>query len=173
LDPTAVIIEEFALRRRRVRFDLALISNILHGYEIKSDLDSLVRLPRQVAVYNDIFDRATLVVGERYAKRAVRSVPRWWEILVATTRASGTELHRLRKGVANPKRSARALAELLWADDALRLIETRRGTRRYRYEPRVVLWKLVSETYTLEEIASAVRHMLKARREIGSGVRYS
>jgi hypothetical protein len=173
LDPTAVIIEEFGLRRRRVRFDLALVSSVLHGYEIKSDRDSLRRLAGQVAVYNDVFDRATLVVGERYAKHVFKNVPAWWEVLLASRGTTGTELHRLREGSRNPNRSARALAELLWAQDAMRLFEKRRGSRGYKSKPRAVLWDLVSEIYSLDEIASEVRNLLKARKEIGSAVRYS
>ena len=56
-----VLIEELGLRRSHVRVDLAVVNGSLHGFEIKSDRDSLRRLARQVDLYSQVLDRATLV----------------------------------------------------------------------------------------------------------------
>ena len=167
-NPTAVVIEELELRRKQVRFDIALVSGLLHGYEIKSDRDSLRRLGRQVAVYSEVFDRATLVVGSRYVKNAVDVVPAWWEVIAVHLSGSVGRLTRLRAGRRNPARSVRSLVELLWAEDALRLLEARGGARGYRGKPREALWDRVCEIYSLGEIAAEVRRQLKARTRIGS-----
>src|SRR5262249_26817602 len=57
-----VLIEELGLCRGRVRVDVAVVNGLLHGYEIKSDRDSLRRLAGQVEVYGKVLDRATLVI---------------------------------------------------------------------------------------------------------------
>ena len=46
-----VVIEELGLCRGQVRVDVAVVNGLLHGYEIKSDRDSLRRLGVQVEVY--------------------------------------------------------------------------------------------------------------------------
>ena len=43
-----VLIEELGLRRGKVRVDLTVVNGSLHGFEIKSDRDSLRRLAAQV-----------------------------------------------------------------------------------------------------------------------------
>src|SRR5690349_11086244 len=51
-DKDTVLLEELGLSRGHVRVDIALVNGRLHGYEIKSDLDSLRRLSRQVELYS-------------------------------------------------------------------------------------------------------------------------
>src|SRR3990170_1714739 len=69
-DADTVLIEELGLRRGQVRIDIAVVNGLLHGYEIKSDRDSLRRLGTQVAIYGKVLDQATLVVGDRFRAEA-------------------------------------------------------------------------------------------------------
>lgn len=78
-DDDVALLEELGLCRGEVRVDVTLVNGTLHGYEIKSDRDSLRRLVRQVALYSAVLDRATLVVGERHLLDAANVVPSWWE----------------------------------------------------------------------------------------------
>lgn len=77
------IFEEFGVRHGTVRIDLAIINGVMHGYEIKSDRDTLSRLPEQMNKYNAVFDKITLVVGKRHLYNAINIVPDWWGIVVA------------------------------------------------------------------------------------------
>ena len=63
-DEKVRIIEEFGVQHGTARVDIAVINGIIHGYEIKSDQDTLRRLPRQMGVFNLVFDKITLVVGK-------------------------------------------------------------------------------------------------------------
>src|SRR5439155_10222560 len=69
-DANTLVLDELGLRHGACRVDIAVVNGYLHGYEIKSDSDTLDRLPAQVAVYNLVLDRATLVVGERHLQKA-------------------------------------------------------------------------------------------------------
>jgi hypothetical protein len=159
-----VLIEELGLLRRRVRVDIAVVGDLIHGYEIKSDRDTLRRLPRQVMVYGEICDRATLVVGARFVEDALEILPSWWGVFAVLSGKSGiNRLVRRRASRPNPARSARSLAEFLWMEEALRLLEARGGVRGYRGKPRSVLWDRICDLYTVDEIASEVRLRLKAR----------
>ena len=159
------LLEELGLCRGEVRVDVTLVNGSLHGYEIKSDRDSLRRLARQVAVYSAVLDLATLVVGQRHAEAAVALVPPWWQILVAQVTPTGLCLVELRPGTVNEHRQRRALVELLWLDEALALLAARNASRGFRRKPRPVVWDRVCEIYDVDEIATEVRERLKARPE--------
>ena len=158
-----VFVEELGLCRGQVRVDLSIVNGLLHGYEIKSDRDSLRRLSGQVELYGKVFDRATLVVGERHLDEALDYVPHWWGILLARQSTKGLQLKPLRPSRSNPKKDARALVELLWLKDALALLKKRNAIRGFRGKARWIVWDRVCEVCSLSEIASAVRTRLKAR----------
>jgi len=69
----ALLIEEFAIYGGSNRADLAALNGISHGYEIKSDRDTLSRLPDQVSAYGAVFERATLVSAARTFPRRGKS----------------------------------------------------------------------------------------------------
>lgn len=162
-DPSTVLVEELGLCRGQVRVDLAVVNGILHGYEIKSDRDSLRRLGGQVDFYGRVLDRATLVVGTRHHDEVLDLVPEWWGVLLAQSRPQGLRLKTVRRGRKNPSRDPRALAELLWLDDALSLLEQRDAARGVRGKPRRPVLDKVCDRFKVEEIAAAVRSHLKAR----------
>lgn len=157
-----VLIEELGLCRGRVRVDLAVVNGSLHGFEIKSDRDSLKRLATQVDLYSQVLDRATLVVGERFAPLATSLVPEWWGVVRVSSKPTGLRFTTLRRSRLNPQRNARMLAELLWSGQALALLEEHGAARGMRGKPRRVLWDRVCECLSVGEIAAAVRDRLKA-----------
>jgi len=57
---------------------------IFHGFEIKSDVDSLARLSTQVKGYGLVLDLCTIVTGARHEARAAAMVPAWWGLWRAT-----------------------------------------------------------------------------------------
>lgn len=162
-DPDTVVLEELGICRAQVRVDLAVVNGFLHGYEIKSDRDSLRRLSVQVAFYGRVLDRATLVVGHTHLDEATDLVPDWWEILLICPAGDGMRFKPIRRARRNFRRDPRALVELLWLDQALALLDHRDAARGVRGKPRRVVWDRVCECLNIEEIAAAVRFHLKAR----------
>ena len=65
VEPDTTVIYELGLCQGSARVDLAVIDGQLHGYEIKSERDSLRRLRAQADLYNKVFDRVTLVCTEK------------------------------------------------------------------------------------------------------------
>jgi hypothetical protein len=82
-DAETLILQELGLRHGAAHVDVAVVNGLLHGYELKSDSDSLGRLARQALVYGSVLDRVTLVVGRRHVEEAVGMVPAWWGVQVA------------------------------------------------------------------------------------------
>lgn len=158
-----VILDELGICRGLARVDVAVVNGIVHGYEIKSDRDSLRRLAAQADLYGRVLDRATLVVGERHLDEALEVVPAWWGVLRVGSTASGPRLVRHRRGDLNLRRDARALVEFLWLEDAMALLERRDETRGVRGMSRRFVWDRICERIDMEEIDAAVRSQLKAR----------
>ena len=162
-----VVVQELGLRRSDAIVDVAVVNGSLHGYEIKSDADTLRRLARQVKVYGQILDRATLVVGRQHLVAARRMVPRWWGLIVVDAGHRGAALLSVRGNRENPARDARSLAELLWLDEARELLAARGALRGFRDKPRPAVWDRLCEVYSLDEVAAEVRARLKARAAAG------
>ena len=108
----SVVVEELGLCRGQVRVDLAVVNGSLHGYEIKSDRDSLDRLAGQADVYSKVLDQVTLVVGERHLAHAMDRVPAWWGVTRVDDTAGGPELHLVRAEGENPALDRRALVDM-------------------------------------------------------------
>ena len=51
-----MILDELGICRGRVRIDLTVVNGLLHGYEIKSERDTLARLETQA----DLYGRASI-----------------------------------------------------------------------------------------------------------------
>jgi hypothetical protein len=160
----SVLIEELGFCRGQVRIDLAVVNGRIHGYEIKSDRDTLERLDRQLEIYNRVLDHATLVIGERHLDSAKALVPSWWGLLRIEASRQGARFTTVRRGRRNPYRNARTLAELLWRDEALNLLEKKNAARGVRSKPRFAIWNRLCEYFDVDEIAAEVRRCLKARQ---------
>lgn len=163
-EPDTVLIEELGVCRGQARIDLAVVNGHLHGYEIKSERDSLRRLPAQIDFYARVLDRATLVVDGRRLENALAIVPAWWGVLRVDARSTGLVFAEARQGRFNPLRDARSLVELLWLDDAIELLEQRGAARGVRGKARQMVWDRICERLTIDEIAEAVRNHVRARK---------
>lgn len=64
LDPDCLVVDEFSISLGASRADIAVINGVIHGYELKSEYDSLERLPLQIKHYSSVMDKVTLVVAE-------------------------------------------------------------------------------------------------------------
>lgn len=79
-DPDTHIINELGISNGESRVDVAVVNGIIHGYEIKSDVDTLERLPRQMLYYNKLVQRMTIVSSRKYYQATRETVPKWWRI---------------------------------------------------------------------------------------------
>lgn len=158
-----VAVEELGICRGKARIDLAVVNGELHGYEIKSERDSLRRLPGQVEFYGRVVDRATLVVGRRLVSSALEVLPQWWGVLEIRPSARGCSFKCVRQGKRNPSQDPRALVELLWLDIAMAHLEQRGAAKGVRCKPRQLVWDRFCQAFSPEEVGTLVRLHLKAR----------
>lgn len=162
----AMIIEELGLRHGAARIDVAVIDSALHGFEIKSDRDSLNRLTRQMQVYNAVLDRITLVTGHRLLDRALARVPIWWGIQLAELGDDGVvRLVDVREAQDNPLRDVLAATKLLWKDEALVLLQEIHAADGFLYKPRALIYQRLAEHADPVWLCGRIREQLRCRRE--------
>lgn len=159
-----VLIEEFGICRGQSRVDLVVVNSVVHGYEIKSNRDSMRRLESQVERYNKVLERATIVVGDRHLNAALDIIPNWWGVLLYRDSPKKSKFKVVRRSKKNPQIDSRSLVELLWLDEAIGFLQERSAAQGIRGEPRRVVWDRISECFKLREIADKVRSQLKARK---------
>jgi hypothetical protein len=161
----AQIVEEMGLCHGAVRADLAVVTGSLKGYEIKSERDSLARLPNQAKAYNKVFDTVTIVVADQHLATVSCMIPAWWGIEVATSnKTSLIQISTIRKEDENPSVDPMALVELLWRDEVLALLGQLYPAKNLTYEPRRVLWQILVSAASLSELKKVVRDCLKSRK---------
>jgi hypothetical protein len=164
-DPEAVVIEELGLNHGAVRVDMAVVNRVIHGYELKSDRDTLNRLPEQAKIYNSVLDRITLVVAKNHLCNAIKLVPDWWGIILAKPSANDdrVSLVTLRDAEENPEKQKVAIASLLWRDEALQLLEEVGEAKGVRSKPRRFLYERLASVLDDVSLRAKVRKCLLTR----------
>lgn len=121
----SAIIPELSLSNTGTRADVTLVNGVLHGYELKGDLDNLTRLPRQIDGYNSIFDKITIVVGKKHLLHTVQTVPEWWGIVLAKAITSNRNpsLIELRKPSKNTLQDLKTVVDLLWKSEIVEILK--------------------------------------------------
>ena len=162
-DANTRIVEEMGVWAGSVRVDVAVINGELSGYELKSDRDTLARLPLQADIYSRVFDKMYLVVGERHAPKARRIVPRWWGVIVAKSRNGAVTLSEVREAKANPAPESFLVSQLMWKEEALAVLELHGLAKGWRSKTADAIHRHLSESLSSEQLSDAVRSALKAR----------
>ena len=163
-DPTALIIDELVVCKGVSRVDVAVINGKLHGYEIKSEQDTLERLPMQIKSYNKVFDTMTVVVSEKHLKKVSEIVPEWWGIKVVIHNKKSLRLKTIRRDKSNKKVDPFCLAQLLWREEAIDILEKYNLIDGLKYQPRKVLWEKLSPSIPIKDLKNEVREKIKNRK---------
>jgi hypothetical protein len=157
------IVEEMGIWSGSVRIDIAVINGELCGFELKSDRDTLQRLPLQSQIYSHVFDRVDLVVGERHAKKAEEQIPAWWGVQIASVVDGSVRLHERRSGQSNPNPNPYLIAQLLWKTEAIQILEERGLAKGWRAKRIKLIHQRLAVELPLSDLKDQVRAALKAR----------
>ncbi len=170
-DSETMILEELGLKHGRTRIDLVVINDRLHGYEIKSDRDTLKRLTEQINIYSSIMDRVTLVVGYRHAYDALKMVPEWWGVRLAEKdKENGiVVLTDARQPTDNPGVDMNAIVSLLWRNEALNILEDIGESKGVRSKTRTDIYGRLVQVIEPRHLCAMVRRQLKSRKDWRSG----
>jgi hypothetical protein len=159
----ARLVEEMGVWSGSVRIDIALINGSLSGYELKSDSDTLERLPRQLAIYGRVFDYLHLVVGKRHAEKARALLPDWWGVRVAVQCRTGVQLVPYREPSLNPAPDPYLIAEMLSKEEAIGVLERFNLDKGWRSKKVRLIHERLARELRLQTLKDEVRAVLKAR----------
>lgn len=162
-DQETKIVNEMGVLHGQSRIDVAVINGIIHGYEIKSESDTLDRLPDQIKSYNLVFDRMTIVVQRNYLKEVRALIPKWWGIFLITRRKGNINIREVRKGRLNPNIDPLALSNLLWREEALDILKEKGLHKGYLSKPRREIYQRLVEYIGIEELKHHVSKQLRSR----------
>jgi hypothetical protein len=156
LGPDAAALHEVALGTTS-RVDLVVVSSTLHAYEIKSDGDSLRRLPLQADSISAAFPYATLLCTQRHVERAKGILPPWWGIAVGWIEDGRVVCAEHQPARLNPSIDPNAASRLIWRTEALRLLERHQLDHGLWAATRPVLWDRIAAQVPLGDIVAGMR----------------
>ena len=160
----AQIIEELGVQHGTARIDIAIVNGTMHGYEIKSDRDTLHRLPEQVEEFNAIFDKITLVVGKRHLYQAMHIIPDWWGVTMAKVDVDkGVFFQTIREAETNQNQKGISSARLLWRSEALNILEEQNEAAGVRCKPRESVYEKLAGVLDTDTLMKQVSSLLISR----------
>lgn len=162
-EPDALIIDELGICQGESRVDLAVVNGSLNGFEIKSNQDTLGRLPRQLDYYNRCFDFMTIVVGRKHLSEARQIVPQWWGITEAVSDESETILKVRRKPKQNKSICIKSIVQFLWKEEAILTLQKLGFSTGLRSKKREELWSILIESTSIQELSLHIREIIKER----------
>ncbi|WP_326513719.1 sce7726 family protein [Clostridium intestinale] len=162
-DKSTIIVDELNLCQGDARIDVAVINGSIHGYEIKSESDNLLRLPKQILTYSKVMDYMTLVVSDSHYEKAKDILPEWWGIKVVINKERSIEIRERKKPKKNKYVDSFSLVQLLWKDEALDILKEKKLDRGFRSKSRLEMWEQLAKTVPIDDLKEAVREKLKSR----------
>lgn len=163
-DLNTFVVDELGLKNGQIRADIAVLNGKLIGYEIKTENDSLLRLPAQVEAYNEVFEQAYLIVSKNHLQKAIETIPNWWGIYTITSLGENEfSFSYYRKAKSNKQLNSFSLAQLLWKDEALEVanvfLRHNIKTKTSKHE----VYDVISGTCSRKKLSKIVIGYLKQR----------
>ena len=163
-DIDTLVVDELGLKNGEIRADIAVLNGKLVGYEIKTENDTLSRLPSQVQAYSEVFDQAFLIVSKNHLKKAIAAIPNWWGVYTINSEPENQfsfSCHR--KAKINKNQVSFSLAQLLWKAEAL---EVANVCLRHNIKPKTSkheVYEVISGTCSTRKLSKIVIQYLKQR----------
>ncbi|OQY72390.1 MAG: hypothetical protein B6D44_10210 [Ignavibacteriales bacterium UTCHB2] len=158
-----IIVDEFELCSGLARVDLAVINGVIHGYEIKGENDTLLRLPNQICYYNKSLEKITISVNPSHLKKTLEIVPEWWGVIIVEKDKRKKVVKEIRDAEINQEVDIKSMLQLLWKDELFNIM------RRYNINIKTGLNKKglrenIFYNLSKKNIISEIRQTLKSRK---------
>jgi hypothetical protein len=140
------------------------VNGSLIGYEIKSDYDTLDRLPNQMREYSKFFEKLIVVVGAKYLNSVKKLIPDYCGITMVEQIGSEVRFKTIKKPKPNPLIEVSALCEVLWKEELLAYLHTMGVIKGTKSKSRLELRDRIAEVAEIEDILNFVRLSLKGRQ---------
>jgi len=163
-DETTKIVHELNVCYGAARVDIAAINGSFYGYEIKSDSDTLERLPQQKDSYNKVFDYINIVCSQVLLEKAEKIIPDWWGIYIAKSINDETvSIVKVREAKLNTELDPFSLAQFLRKDEIISILKELGAEKKMFRLPKYALWSELAQNCKLDFLRERVRLILKTR----------
>lgn len=163
-DPDTLMVEEMGLCQGDARIDVAVINGSLNGFEIKSAMDTLERLPSQERIYSAVMDSMTILTSGSHLDGVLSLIPTWWGVIaVEYDDEKKLGFSKVRQSADNPQPDPCAVVQLLWRAEALAILEARGLDWGVRSKPKRTMWDRLLERLEWPDLHAEVRRTLKSR----------
>lgn len=153
---------EFWVPRSNERADVVVISAEMSGFEIKTERDTLARLPRQAVAYARVFDRCSVVLAERHVAGAMAILPEWWGVIAIVSTDGALIFRPVRSAAPNSGVDPETLVRLLWREEVRALLSALGGDPDPQAS-RSSMWQHLLDVVDLDRLKEAVRGALLRR----------
>lgn len=155
-----IIVDELNIKNGLARIDVAVINGSIHGYEIKSEVDTLNRLSNQIEHYNSSLEKITIAVNSNHKEKVFDTVPEWWGVIEVNENYKVLEL---RKPKENPLLKISDLLLFLWKDEMIKILE--KYEVKYKKSSNCsTLIETMTQNIEKEKLLHEVRQALKSRK---------
>lgn len=163
-DPDCIVRDELGICQGTARIDIAVINGHLHGYEIKSEEDTLRRLPGQLETYTKVFDYLTFVTNEKHMVELMNHIPAWCGVIIAEyDTEDSVVLTPVRSAKINKSTDPHSIVQLLWRDEAIQILRQLGIQTGIMSKPRKYLWDTLATTVSKRQLGERVRSTIKKR----------
>jgi hypothetical protein len=157
-DKESKVVNELGVGNMDAIIDMAVINGSLHGFEIKSEYDTLNRLPRQLSAYCKTFDYLTIISAKKHLPHLLNLLPNWCGIIIV-----GNKLKEYRKPKKNIDTDNYSVAQLLWKNEAIEILNECGIHKGIKYKTKQVLWSLLANSLDKGTLSLKVREKIKIR----------
>lgn len=162
-----LVVDELAVSGGIARLDIAVLNGVIHGFEIKSESDSLTRLPRQIEYFSEVADFMTLVVVDQFVADALNAIPDWWGLAVARRRGTAM-FFEMRRGCApNPAVVVPSFLEFLWREEAFAMLAEHGSVHRLKAATKDRLYRELAQQIPWGRLHDLVLRTLRLRVSAG------
>lgn len=161
---SGIVVEELKVAGGTARIDFAVVGDSLYGIELKSDGDSLNRLPRQMRFYNMVFDHMLIVTGFSHLYDVLQMVPTWWAISVAELMDDNkVSIIKIREGKENQAIDPSAVVNLLKRREVLEILDDLQISKGWRSKRNSLIYEFLVSSVDDATLAQLVKQALIAR----------
>lgn len=160
-----LVVDELGLKHGLGRADIAVINGQLIGYEIKSENDSLRRIPTQIENYSAIFDKAYVIAESPHLSGLEKLLPEWWGIVLANQGPrGGIHFKNVRVAKTNPSVDNYSVAQLLWRNEVAEELSKLGFSGKVLRQKRSILYGQLVEALDPKVLRNTVRAILRNRK---------
>lgn len=158
-----ICMDEVGLCQSQSIVDIAIITDTIHGIEIKSEADTLNRLAQQMDTYNKCLRYITIVTCENHLSKVLEIVPSFWGVKLVKYDNNILQIETIREEKENINVDKYSFVQLLWKDETFNILKDMNLSKGMASKTRKILWDKLADNMDTLELETLVCNTLRNR----------